>query len=166
MSDIRSNKEIDVTFVIFIFRESLLAIIPFFEQLRTPWREPEAYDEWDDVASALFNGLVKSSMIHGVPIEETDGIAIADYDLLLDDYSRVSFFSLKHLDNQKGALCLFHSFATALRPLDTIRYRRVGSDGRVLDPRIETCSIEDALFAFQYRTSSGTLRAINILQVE
>ena len=45
-----------------VFRKGLQALTGVFEEVRLPWKEPDAYDEWDNVAQALYYATVGSAV--------------------------------------------------------------------------------------------------------
>ena len=106
------------------FRAALLAVIPALENVKIPWREEEAYDEWDRVASALFHSIVLD------PIASSDAPgAVAghfpEYATTYDDYSSLALLVVEGAQ-RAGTDCVVR-FSTVESPLDTVRCLVVAS---------------------------------------
>jgi len=102
-----------ITELIGIFRESLEALIPAMEKARIPWREGEAYDDWDEIANTLFKSIVINSLA-----EELSGaLHLSEYDVHYEDYSKRSFLQVA---TDSGDRTAFVKFAMVDRPFDSI----------------------------------------------
>ncbi|MGC9341261.1 MAG: hypothetical protein ACP5E3_01025 [Bacteroidales bacterium] len=51
-----------VTELIEIFRGALMAIIPWLEKANIAWKDGESYDDWDNIASSLFENIVCATL--------------------------------------------------------------------------------------------------------
>lgn len=76
-----------------IFRDGLRALIPVANAARIPWREGEAYDDWDSLADRLFEVFVKNPIITDEKTENM--LSLPAYDMQLDSYSEYSWIELE-----------------------------------------------------------------------
>jgi hypothetical protein len=81
-----------------LFREAVQGLIPVLDAAGVAWRDGDAYDDFDDVASALYIALV----LHPLTNEADSILPLADYDMLREDYSDVSF--LRHEGGAESAI--------------------------------------------------------------
>ena len=63
-----------------IFRQALSVLVPIVEQAKISWREGEAYDDWDGIASSLFENIVVNSLEFAQEI--SFDLRMPKYDLL------------------------------------------------------------------------------------
>jgi hypothetical protein len=134
-----------VTEVLLNFRSALLSVVPAFEKVALPWCMPDAYDEWDDAATALYQALVVEVLRRPEPEREHEHFRLPAYDMMLTDYSQHCLLEVLHpsLDKERH---VFHSFGTEVLPLDRIRTRRVLPTGRPMDGELISCPVEGAAF--------------------
>jgi hypothetical protein len=108
------------------FREALLAMVPIADKIHMPWREPDSYDDWDAITSALYNSIVIRS------IESAMGYGnfypIPPYDKRISSYNEKSFVSSLEL----GQSCAFVCFQTKNIPFDTCLFSELDTDGNVI----------------------------------
>lgn len=118
------------------FRDALAGLVPAFDRAGIPWKRPDAYDDWDAVASALFSALVQEVLRAELPEAFRDAFALAEYDLLLPNYRDKSTIELAHTDGRDGRR-IFHAFGSDAAPFDTIEYCRVSDVGDLLSDTLE-----------------------------
>ena len=58
--------------VLLNFRTALLAIVPAVERAGISWKRPDAYDEWDAIATTVFDKLVIEVLRWSLPEEERE----------------------------------------------------------------------------------------------
>jgi hypothetical protein len=93
--------------------EGLRLLRPLAEKARIPWREPDAYDDWERLSTAVYHSFVLSSLEYAV---EAKGCAPwIGYDKWIRSYADFSFLSLK-ADPGRSA---FVAFDTDREPFDT-----------------------------------------------
>ena len=46
------------------FRDALCALVPIAERVQMPWKEPNAYDDWDHMCEAIYRSIVIGSIEH------------------------------------------------------------------------------------------------------
>jgi hypothetical protein len=115
----------NVSTAILNFSQALAATVPAFEKAGLPWRRPDAYDEWDDVATALFSALVTGVLRWQLPERFREGFAIPPYDLLLESYRDVATIEIVNIAAGAGDRYIFHALVTDHAPFDTVEFRRV-----------------------------------------
>jgi hypothetical protein len=115
--------------VVLNFRAALLGVIPAFEKANIPWRRPDAYDEWDSVASALFETLVSSVLTSRVPETMRESFQLPQYDLLLPGYAALSTIEVLTPQLPRGPRYIFHALGTNTEPLDSLEVRRLSANG-------------------------------------
>lgn len=131
-----------------LFHAALAALIPVVEEARVPWREGEAYDSWDAIASVLYVELVRAPLAWG--LNAVDDLELAGYDLALESWRDTSFVAVRHASLPPGATAVFLRFGTRQEPLDTVVVA-------VLDPAFapeggeEALPFEDVTFVLQRR---------------
>lgn len=138
------------------FREALRAVVPMMEGAGIPWKRPDAYDEWDSVATALFESLVVSVLRESLSENDWHDFKIPDYDLLLDSYRGMSTLEVEHSSLGAGRW-VFHAFGTKETPFDSVEVRGVSIEGIPLDENLAQCPVERARFSLRLegRGTSG-----------
>jgi hypothetical protein len=134
-----------VTDVLLNFRKALLAILPAVERVGIPWRRPDSYDDWDAVASALYNALVVEVFRWSVPSPSNELFRMPEYDCLLESYAGLCLLEVSHPAFQ-GGWYLFHSFGTDESPFDMIEVRRISESGDPCEQELTQCSVEGVSF--------------------
>lgn len=104
-----------------IFRASLIDLIPTFERARINWRH-STYDDFDRIAEALFDSIVRDSIVNSRGHE--NAVELAPYGGVSPgrEYSRI-------LVDDVSRRLAFLELITVERPFDTIRTIQVGTDG-------------------------------------
>jgi hypothetical protein len=108
------------------FREALLALVPIADKIHMPWREPDSYDDWDAIASALYNSIVIRSIESAT--EDERFFPIPQYDKRIISYSYNSFVSNFELGRGYAFIC----FQTNNTPFDTCLFAALGEGGHVI----------------------------------
>jgi hypothetical protein len=140
-----------VTDLITNFRTALLGLVPSVERVGMPWRRPDAYDDWDDMVTAIYKGLVIEPIRRGLPEIDPEAFQLADYDMLLPSYAGVSVIELLPTD-RRGAIRVFHALGTARAPFDIVEWRIVGVDGKPQSEELETSPFDSTRFALRMYT--------------
>ena len=76
-----------ITMLLLNFRSALIAILPYMDAIKIGWKDDEAYDDWDDIASSLYRNMVMNSIRHSS--ECRYDLELAPYDLLVSSYKRM-----------------------------------------------------------------------------
>ena len=137
-----------ITDLVMNFRAGLLGLVPCFERVGIPWRRPEAYDEWDNCAAAIFRALIVEPFRYTLPGAEREGFSLPDYDMLLPTYAGVSVIEVlpAHPD---ATMKVFHALGTASSPFDVVELRSVCRDGLPQSDVLETTPLAGTRFAIR-----------------
>ncbi len=127
-----------------IFRTALLGVLPAVQLADIPWRRLDAYDEWDDIATVLYNALVIETLRGEFPEELWDDFKIPAYDMLLEDYGPYSWIEV--LEHRGTSVCVFHALSTENEPFDQVEYRIVSPNGIPLSSELNTVAFDKAKF--------------------
>jgi hypothetical protein len=116
-----------------VFREGLLALIPVAERAQVPWREPDAYDDWDELAESLYGVFVEHPT--RLPESALEPWPLASYDYHVDSYAEFSWIEVTGPD--VPASHAFVGFRTSSEPFDTLCLVQVdpesGASGQNID---------------------------------
>lgn len=141
------------------FRAGLLGLIPRVERVGIPWRRPDAYDEWDDLAAAVYRALIVEPLCSALPEDERDGFTLPDYDMLLPTYAGMSVIEVLPARSD-GLVKVFHAFGTAVEPFDIVEWRAVPPTGSPRSDVLESVPLEEARFALRIRMNGCGPRRI------
>jgi len=122
------NWKTSVTELLTILKGALLAIIPWLEKAKIKWKEDEAYDDWDNIAEALYKNIVCSSLT----VEASRDYKIAKYDFNYDDYSSINFIEVIDKDNSKKRFA-FVAFQSNFSPLDSVKVAELNKMDKVVN---------------------------------
>jgi hypothetical protein len=107
-----------------IFRDSLIAMIPFAQRARMSWREPSSYDDWDRIATALFHSFVIDALAYA---RECSGWPpLIPYDHRVSTYTTSQSYLF---DTVEGPLSPFVCLETCDGPFDTCLLARIDARG-------------------------------------
>lgn len=152
-----------ITDLIKNFRVGMLGVLPSVQVAGIPWRRPDAYDEWDSIASALYNSLVVAVCRWSLPDEEQGPFRLPPYDLLLENYSEYSLIEVNVGSKQsEGVLRVFHALGTTDQPFDTVEWRAVSPSGAPLSERLQTSALADVGLALRRLTAHGLVVDLNV----
>jgi hypothetical protein len=128
------NRKLSVKELIEIFHESLTAIIPWVEKIGMPWKEGEAYDEWDNIADALFRGIIENYMF-----EEIGDYSLVCYDSYINNYSGLCYIKAysKIYPDKK---LVFVAFGTEAEPMDLVKLAVISDTGQFIEHQYTTMS--------------------------
>jgi len=154
------------TEIIEIFRESLIVLAPVMEKAHLSWKEGEAYDEWDRIASSLFEGVVVSALQWGLRPGEFTEVHLPAYDMIYPDYHEFSFIECMNDSPPLDSYLLFHRFITRDNPFDTVQCHQVEKRGLKLTPNPVIRPAAGARFAFQLRRSADELTRCEELRIQ
>lgn len=134
-----------ITDLLLNFRDTLLAVAPKAERVGIPWKRPDAYDDWDAIATTLYDNLVINVIRYSLPESSQDKFELPSYDLLLNSYENMSTIEVSHpqLSDERH---VFHAFGTKASPFDVIEVRALTEDGSPLGEDLKMCSLERAQF--------------------
>lgn len=109
------------------FRQALVALVPAMDQARIPWQDGYAYDDWDDIASALFRNIVERSLQHAREVAALTQLPA--YGMLLPSYRDCpSIIRCTTAEQPPGLGLVFVSLSTQKEPFDTVTCARTDSE--------------------------------------
>ncbi len=145
-----------VTELVVNFRTGLLGLLPAVERVEMPWRPSDAYDEWDDLAQAVYEALVVWPLRWTLPEDQHRLFRMPRYNLLLATYAGLSLIEVV-TPNSSGAIQVFHALGTGDAPFDTVVWRPVGPTGSPLSDALESIPLDGTRFALRvYANGSST----------
>ena len=115
----------DPTSLMNAFRDALRALIPVAEKIHMRWKEPNNYDDWDAICSAIFCSIVVRSIESAT--EDKDFFPIVSYDKRISSYDDKSYIS----DACELGAMAFVCLQTDVRPFDTCLFANLDRDGNV-----------------------------------
>lgn len=83
-----------------IFRSALAALVPVMERACIPWSETDSYDDWDAIASTLFQNIVINHVLEG--LDDPDSFSFPEYDVVYPRYEGLAYFRV--LSRHSGEL--------------------------------------------------------------
>ena len=152
-----------VTELVENFRSALLGLLSPVMRVGIPWKRPEAYDEWDDLATAVYRALVVEPLRSGLPESEWERFGLPDYDLLLPNYAGKSVVELLPAPRD-GGVRVFHALGTDAEPFDTVECRPIGPTGLPQTNTFQTIPFYGARFAL--RVFANGLGAVGVEEIE
>jgi len=139
-----------------IAQEALRALVPIVEKARMKWREPDNYDDWDLIASAIVRSIVSMSVENC--LEFARASPIIDYDMRADNYSQFSFIT----DLASAKSLAFVSFVTDREPFDACLFAELDENQRVLGELRRAFNEVDWGVAARHGTSLDKLRSLTV----
>lgn len=109
------------------FRDALQVLIPIAERIHMPWKEPNSYDDWDSICSAIFCSVVTRSVESAT--EGKGFLPILPYDKRVSSYSDKSYIA--HLSEQGPAA--FVCLQTKEQPFDVCLLANLDKNQNVFD---------------------------------
>jgi len=119
---------IQVTQLLDVLRSGLAALVPVVERLAIPWTDGDAYDDWDQIASTLYEQLVVNTCRSA--IEVGDMVDFARYDMIHPSYEPLAHFVVAS-QLTSDVLGVFVGFAGIDREFTRVKYAVCGSDGAI-----------------------------------
>lgn len=104
-----STWNISVKELVLNFRGALQSIIPWLDKCNIPYKEGEAYDEWDTITTALYETIVINSINYSD--ELTDKSPFPKYDFQYQDYNKLNLILCENPIG-KNEFLVFVSFGT------------------------------------------------------
>lgn len=147
------------------FRQTLIALTPAFQKVNIPWRNPDAYDEWDHVASGLFNALVVEVLRWSRGTSLEDSFRMPKYDVILESYRGLCVLEVAHpalLEKRN----IFHSFGTAQQPFDRVEVLSDWEDYELCSSSLIQCPVEGVQFSLKLSPLLGGLTVTEVITEE
>lgn len=131
-----------------LLREALAALVPIAERAGIPWRDTEAYDDWDAIASALYANIVARKLGQPESVRDVESLhwTFSRYDLLHPSYAGLSFISVKGPEIPSDALAAFVGFAAGEGQFSDIKWIEINAKGEIAGS-IRHASCSEASFS-------------------
>jgi hypothetical protein len=126
-----------VTQLLGLLREALVSLVPVAEKAQIPWRDSEAYDDWEAIASCLYDNIVVRSLCFAGEVGRE--ITMPKYGLIYPAY-RGAFILVEGEAVPKGVLAAFVGFAGTSPQFECVKWVKVLPSGEVHDQKVE-CSL-------------------------
>jgi hypothetical protein len=134
-----------------VFRTALLALLPAMEAARIPWKNGEAYDEWDEISQCLYRNVVVRSLHwrYGgdVPLDDL----LPQYNMKVRSYRNFGVVLVS--GPQTNGAVVFVGLSSIDDPFDTVDCVRVDDAGNVVSERVRQ-PFRDAMFSFATKLGS------------
>lgn len=121
-------REIPLVEVFEVLRSALAALVPVVERLGIPWADGDAYDDWDHIASTLYDQLVVNTCRHAGVFNENQ--EFAKYDLVYPSYETLAHFEVLSKQTSE-VLGVFVGFAGLDRDFTNVKYAVRDSEGAI-----------------------------------
>jgi hypothetical protein len=154
-----------ITSIVLNFREALLGLIPRAESVGITWGREDAYDEWDAVASSLYDNLVVAVLREYLAEIYRDDFQLPPYDLLINDYKNLATIGVNHPSLESNTRWVFNSFGMLSEAFDVLEVRPVSDEGIVIKKDVRLCPIEQAKFSLNWNQDGRNCRAENTDQI-
>lgn len=140
-----------------IFRQALIDLIPTFERARIQWRGDQTYDDFERVAEALYNSIIRDSV--GSARDFQTAFPIARYGF------RESKKHSRILVNDPSLRLSLRQLVSVANPFDTIESVRIESTGEELE-ETNDLPFEGARFIYEARYPEAPPRIVDEVDVE
>lgn len=120
--------KIQITELLDVLRSGLAALVPVVERLSIPWTDGDAYDDWDTIASTLYDQLVVNTAKNAMEVAQA--ISFAEYDMVYSSYQGLAHFEVISKETCE-TLGVFVGFAGIDRDFMRAKYVVRGVDGVV-----------------------------------
>lgn len=156
-----------ITEVMLNFRQALFSLVPSMERVGIPWDRSEAYDEWDTIASTVFDVLVVEVLRWSLPKSLQEEFKLPRYDLLLSNYAGLHAIEVEtaHPALLSGRN-IFHAFSTLNNPLDAVEVRQISNMGVPNSQELIVCPIEEVRFRLRISLVTGGEQLIEKVNIQ
>ena len=120
--------KIPITELMDVLRSGLAALVPVVERIGIPWTEGDAYDDWDAIASTLYEQLVVNTARSSV--EVSSSLEFPRYDLIYPSYNALACFRVILTSTSEFCGC-FVGFEASGREFCKVKHTIQSADGTV-----------------------------------
>jgi hypothetical protein len=145
------------------FRDSLLALTPSLDKADVPWHDEEAYEHWEEIAAAIFDGIVTYTLEKHFDDGQNFAQRFANYSFYYKDYSNKSFIEIATDNPDDPDHYVFLGFKTKEKQFDTVVCNQINSYGKIKDEGIEF-KYEGLKFLYKHREFSGIMQSYELLK--
>lgn len=133
-------------------RDALSALAPVAERAHISWRDGEAYDDWDDLASCVYEILVGRT----IAADASAGpgvLPLAPYDMRLPSYAEHSSFAVATED---GSALFFNKLSAGEGDFGAAETVPATLGGRLLDAEPVVLPIDSVSWTLLRRRNDGS----------
>ena len=120
-----------VTELMDILHDGFLAMIPIMDRAHLAWKEPDNYDEWDEISETLFKRLVIETIQWAIYPKDNGKLVIPQYGFTFKEYSGYSVIESVQREMQNDWYFVFIAYSTTESPLDSIECLPVDLSGGI-----------------------------------
>ena len=161
MSHAHSGASVTVRSLLETLRDALTALVPMAEHAGIAWREGEAYDDWDDLASTLYEVFVVRP-ISTAADASSGALPLAPYDLRLPTYEQHSALIMRW---EVDSAFFFNKLLADDGVFGSAEALPVALDGRLLGLESVVVPIASVPWGLLRRYSSGAIELVDTLAV-
>ncbi len=147
---------VSVTQLICYFREALIAMTPIADKICMPWREPNNYDDWDSIASAIYASIVIKSIENSTEFQ--GAYPLPHYDLRVESYQTNSRIGIVGERSSCALICL----ETKVAAFDTCRFARLNAGGLVVGTERRVFDDTEFTLVLQQGVNSLEINKLNV----
>ncbi len=148
-----------VTDLVVVLGECLSALTPYMSKVGIPWKEPNNYDDWDEIAGAVYSSVVGKTVAYTV---EGKGFRkLAPYGLCMPTYAEASFL----FSTQFGREAAFVKLVTSNDAFDTVLFISLNAEGKPTDEWKKSALRQTQFFAL-LRSENGEREIENVILEE
>ncbi len=148
--------ETSVSKLIQAFQQSLVALLPMMERVKIPWKDGNAYDDWDEICDVLFKNIVVNSL----HCRLSDSKPLPPYGIRQDNYESKSFIGI---EMQNVSHAAFVGFKSGEEPFNQLEVAILNKDFYCIEYR--TIGFDNVCF-FLYKNSNKDIEQVNMLEIE
>jgi hypothetical protein len=138
--------------------EAFRALVPVVERAHIPWKQPDAYDDWDEICRAVYRSIVIRSVECAGDVEPF--MPLLDYDVRVRSYAGNSFIA----EQGEGRATAFVCFETLNSPFDQCLFAELDEAFNVVG--LKRVAAADTQFVFCCRRAdAGTIGYVEELNV-
>lgn len=143
-----------------ILRDALSALVAIADRARIPWREGDAYDDWDAMAAALYDGLVVRAIRHAN--QGGESVKLPEYDLVYPSYVAYDVIRVVSGAVPPGIVGAFIGFMGTETGFEQVKWVAMAEGGEIADPEVHACDYDDCKFALSRRADGGRTEACEL----
>ena len=140
------------------FQGALRSLLPHADAVCLPWRDGENYDEWEAIASALFESLVVFPIRTSLDERSWSEIKFPPYEMLQRDVATLSV--LEVLPKLDSGTRVFYGLSSAMHPFDSCRWYSALADGTLASKELRTTPLDECEFSARL-CIGGRTRVLN-----
>jgi hypothetical protein len=118
-----------------------------------PWREGDAYDDWDAMAGALYDSLVVRTIRHAS--QGGEGAKLPEYDLVYPSYYEYDVIRVVSGAVPPGTVGVFIGFMGTETGFDQVKWVAMPEAGEIVDSEAHACDYDNCEFMLLQRANGG-----------